>query len=108
LAGCGQGKDAGEGDDKERARLRRQSLTWLRAELAQWRKQFEGGEMMKFHADVQHSMRHWLEDSDFAGVRGPQALANLPETERQDWQKLWADVKELFANAGVKNFPQQK
>src|SRR5262249_30096661 len=33
LAGCGQGKDADKFDGKERARLRRQALDWLRAAL---------------------------------------------------------------------------
>ena len=49
-----------------------------------------------------------LGDTDFAGVRGPKALANLPEAERQDWQELWADVKELFAKVGGKSSPQEK
>src|SRR5437763_2953473 len=29
LAGCGQGKDADQSDEKERGRLRRQALDWL-------------------------------------------------------------------------------
>jgi tetratricopeptide (TPR) repeat protein len=36
LAGCGQGQDAAKLDDAERARLRRQALDWLRADLAAW------------------------------------------------------------------------
>jgi hypothetical protein len=34
-------------------------------------------------------------DADLAGVRDPLALEKLPEAERQDWQKLWADVDAL-------------
>ena len=75
--------------------------------LNQADKQFEGDEE-KLRAVVQQTMQHWLGDTDFAGVRGPKALANLPEAERQDWQKLWADVKELFAKAGGKSSPQEK
>jgi hypothetical protein len=30
---------------------------------------------------------------DFAGVRDREALARLPERERQAWQQLWADVR---------------
>src|SRR5262249_58594273 len=37
LAGCGTGKDAGQLEDPERARLRRQAVSWLRADLAAWR-----------------------------------------------------------------------
>src|SRR5262249_50925331 len=39
LAGCGQGKDADKLDDRERARLRKQALDWLRADLAHWAQQ---------------------------------------------------------------------
>jgi hypothetical protein len=47
-------------------------------------------------------MQHWLKDSDFAGVRGPEVLAQMPEAERSAWQKLWAEVEELFVRAGGK------
>jgi hypothetical protein len=42
-------------------------------------------------------MQHRLKDSDFAGVRGEEALAKLPEEERPAWRKLWADVAEMLA-----------
>jgi hypothetical protein len=32
-------------------------------------------------------------------VRGPDALAKLPEAEREQWQKLWADVQRLLDRA---------
>jgi tetratricopeptide (TPR) repeat protein/serine/threonine protein kinase len=102
LSGCGQGKDADKLDDRERTRLRRQALTWLRADLVTWRKQLESDEA-KIRPVVQQTMQHWLRDTDFAGVRGPEALAKLPQGERQDWPKLWADVKELFTKAGGKS-----
>jgi hypothetical protein len=41
-------------------------------------------------------MTHWLQDADFAGIRDAAALARLPEAERTDWQKLWADVAGLL------------
>jgi len=47
-------------------------------------------------------MQHWLQDADFAGVRSPQALAQLPEAERSAWQRLWAEVEELFVQVGGK------
>ena len=40
---------------------------------------------------------HWLTDPDFAGVRGGDALAKLPDAERQKWQKIWADVENTLA-----------
>src|SRR5262249_17083101 len=90
LAGCGRGKDADKLDDKERARLRSLALDWLCADL-----EVEGRLLDKDPAraasNVAKSMQHWLLDADFRGVRGPQALAELPEAERPAWQKLWKD-----------------
>jgi hypothetical protein len=42
---------------------------------------------------VQRALRMWQQDADFAGVRGD-ALARLPEAERQTWHQLWADVEQ--------------
>jgi hypothetical protein len=94
LAGCGQGKDADQSDDKERARLRRQALKWLRHDLAAWRSLLK-----EVPAKVRTKMRHWLKDPDFIGVRGTDALARFSEAERPDWQKLWADVAETLRKA---------
>jgi serine/threonine protein kinase/Flp pilus assembly protein TadD len=106
LAGCGQGEDAKSLDDKERARLRRQALDWLRADLAAWQKALEK-EPDKAPAGGQQ-LAHWLEDPDFAGVRGPEALAKLAETEREPWQKLWADVANTLARAQEKTASDKK
>src|SRR5262249_37490010 len=89
------GKDAGKLDDRERARLRQQASTWLRADLASWRKHLAAAEV-KLRPVVRKTMQHWLADTDFAGVRDPEALGKLPEAERQDWRKLWADVQDLW------------
>jgi tetratricopeptide (TPR) repeat protein len=107
LAAGGQGKDADKLEDRERARLRRQALTWLRADLAAWRKQWEVDEA-KWRPVVRQTMQHWLADTDLAGVRGLDALARLPEAERRDWQQLWADVQDLSAKAGEKSSRQEK
>jgi WD40 repeat protein/tetratricopeptide (TPR) repeat protein len=83
LAGCGQGKDADQADNKERARLRKQALKWLRGDLAAWRQMLEK-QPDKARTVVQQGMQHLLSDKDFHGVRGPEALAKLPADERQD------------------------
>jgi hypothetical protein len=44
-------------------------------------------------------MQHWLQDTDFAGVRAPEALAKLPERERKEWQALWEEVESLRKRA---------
>jgi Flp pilus assembly protein TadD len=98
LAGCGKGTDADKLDDKERARLRRQALDWLRANLEAW-VQAIGKEPDKVRLFLVQQMRKWLEDTAFAGVRGPEALAKFPEAERQPWRKLWDDVANTLAQA---------
>jgi serine/threonine protein kinase/tetratricopeptide (TPR) repeat protein len=101
LAGCGQGKDAAQLDDAERARLRRQALDWLRADLAAWG-QLLDKEPDKTRTTIQQTLRHWQQDADFAGVRGD-ALAKLPEAERHTWQQLWADVEKTLRKANDKD-----
>jgi tetratricopeptide (TPR) repeat protein len=98
LAGCGQGKDAAGLGDPERARLRGQALAWLRAELDDQRQRLDN-EPAKARPTVLQQMQHWPRDADLAGVRGAEALARLPEAERADWQKLWADVETLRRRA---------
>jgi hypothetical protein len=44
-------------------------------------------------------MQRWSGDAYFACVRSPDALAKLPEAERQEWQKLWQEVEELRKRA---------
>jgi serine/threonine-protein kinase len=95
LAGCGQGKDAKSLDEKERPRLRRQALDWLRADLAAWRGVLEK-EPARARLAAVNQLRHWQNDPDFAGVRGLIALAKLPEAERPAWRQLWADVEETL------------
>src|SRR5205823_5291621 len=98
LAGCGQGKDADQSDAKERARLRRQALDWLRADLTAYRRLLDK-EPDKARPVVHETMQHWLQDKDFTGVRGPAALAKLPEAERQQWQTLWQEIEALRQHA---------
>jgi tetratricopeptide (TPR) repeat protein len=98
LAGCGQGKDADKVDENERRRLRHQALDWLRADL-EAKRLLLVKDANKAGRTVAGSMRHWLDDPDFANVRGTKALAKLPEAERQPWEKLWKDVADLLKRA---------
>jgi tetratricopeptide (TPR) repeat protein len=106
-AGCGQGKDADKLDDKERARLRQQALDWLRADLDAWRRLLDRLPD-KGRPVLIKRMQHWQSDVDFAGLRGPQALARLPDAERPAWQKLWAGVAATLARAQAKASPGKK
>jgi tetratricopeptide (TPR) repeat protein len=100
LAGCGRGQDADKLAEKERASLRRQALDWLRADLDALGHLLETGpEPARHAARVAASLQHWLTDADFAGVRGPEALARLPEAEQQTWRQLWGDVRNSLTRA---------
>jgi tetratricopeptide (TPR) repeat protein/serine/threonine protein kinase len=93
LAGCGQGRDANQTADKERARLRRLAREWLHADLLAWARLLEN-EPGKVRSLLAKTMNDWHQDKDFAGVRGG-ALAKLPAAERLEWQKMWKEVAAL-------------
>jgi hypothetical protein len=101
LAGCGQGEDAPGAGEKERARLRKEALGWLGADLVSWRGRLAGGQPA-VRAEAQKLLQHWQQDPDLAGVRDKAALARLPAEERQAWQRLWADVGALLGKARPK------
>ncbi len=98
LAGCGHGQTARPLTDPERAGLRQQALDWLRADLAAWQGLLEE-KPAKLGPAVQQKMQQWQQDPDFADVRGPAALARLPQAERTEWQKLWQEVEALRQRA---------
>jgi tetratricopeptide (TPR) repeat protein len=99
VAGAGRGKDAANLDDKERARLRRQALDWLRADLAAYHRLLDK-EPAKARLVIKQRMQHWWQDADFSSVRGNDALGRLPEAERRAWRQLWDDVAALRKQAG--------
>jgi serine/threonine protein kinase/tetratricopeptide (TPR) repeat protein len=105
-AACGEGKDAAAFDDQERARLRRQALAWLQADLAGWCRLLEENPDQA-RAGVQGAMQWRQQDTDLAGVRSA-ALAKLPEGERQPWQQLWQDIDDLLKRAQGKPVPPKK
>jgi eukaryotic-like serine/threonine-protein kinase len=82
-------------EDTAKARLRKQALDWLRAELAAWKRVsmiVEPGNK-EF---VATTLAHWKQDADLASIRDEAELAKLPEAERKEWQTLWADVDALL------------
>jgi tetratricopeptide (TPR) repeat protein len=97
LAGAGRGEDPLT-DDAARSRWRKQAITWLRAELASLSKPVEGGKPGSA-AVVIRALRRWKSDPDLAGIRDTNALARLPESERNEAQALWVDVDRLLERA---------
>ncbi len=105
LAGCGVGKDA----DKPDAALRRQALDWLRADLEAWRGLLDKTpDRAGAAARVATVLQSWLADRNLAGVRGSEALARLPEAERQAWQTLWEDIACTQTRAQMRILPEKK
>ena len=79
LVGAGEGKDADNLDESERARWRRQALDWLKADLALCRKialTREG------YVSPQSRLQHWQTDPNLAGIRGA-AMGGKPGFTRR-------------------------
>ncbi len=91
LATAGQGKHGPPLDDATKAKLRRQALDWLQAELAASTRRLESGPSQDLSAIAQ-TLRFWEKDSDLAGIRETESLARLPADEQRVWHKLWADL----------------
>jgi hypothetical protein len=85
-------------DDKEKLRLRQQALDWLNADLALWENQVGTGNASAF-ALALRTLWAWQNNPGLASVRDKEGLAKLPERERKDWEKLWADVDTLRRRA---------
>ena len=91
-AGCGQGNDAADLSPSERAGLRKQALAWLQAELTGWNMELKYEPALE---GVIYETRRWRLDSRLNCVRSEEALARLPEAERDKWQELWRAVDSL-------------
>jgi serine/threonine protein kinase/Flp pilus assembly protein TadD len=85
-AAAGPGADQARLGERERAGLRRQALDWLRADLALRTRPRQGGK------PAGQAPTTWQTDTALAGVRDQAALEKLPDDERREWQRLWADV----------------
>jgi hypothetical protein len=73
-------------------------LDWLEEERAAWEKVVDSGDP-KGRTQANTAIVGWAIDPDLAGVRDPEALAKLPEAEREEWQALWTDVYALVKKA---------
>jgi tetratricopeptide (TPR) repeat protein len=84
--------DAERLDESARVNLRRRALDWLRASLDLATKLVSEGQVQP------SSLAFWQKDPMFSAVREPAELAKLPEEDREQWQRLWADVAAQIAN----------
>jgi protein O-mannosyl-transferase len=94
LAARGLGNDAAKLDEKERDRLRKQTLQSLQAELdlAAWT---TPGYKAQARAAAQQALWVFRRHPAFSEVRDPVAVAKLSDAERARWQKLWKDISAL-------------
>jgi tetratricopeptide (TPR) repeat protein len=98
LASAGRSKDAAPPDDRERARLRKQALDWLRADLELRARTLDTGTPAD-RAAVRDALREWQVDADLDCLREGAALASLPAEDRDAFTRLWADVSALSTKA---------
>jgi predicted ribosomally synthesized peptide with SipW-like signal peptide len=101
LAAAGLGQGEPPSDDRAKAKLRRQALDWLKAELAVWAKYLESGPP-QVRPLVVLTLNHWTKDTALAGIRDKAALARLPAEEHKAFTRLWADVAVLLKKAQEK------
>jgi tetratricopeptide (TPR) repeat protein len=98
LAGTGQATDDADLDAAGRRRWRNQAREWLRTNLAAWSKLLESGQAGD-RAEVQAMLWLCQKEPDFAAVRDPGRLADLPAQERDAWLQLWRKVEALARKA---------
>ncbi len=77
LAAAGQGKEEPPLDDAAKAKLRRQALDWLKADLTAWGQLLESGPPQARPFIVQ-TLNHWKQDNDLASIRDALALDETP------------------------------
>jgi tetratricopeptide (TPR) repeat protein len=97
-AATGKTEDVPRPGEAARVRLRGQALGWLRDDLKAWQRALETGGA-RGRAAVLGKMRFWKLTPDLAELREAKALGKLPEGERKEWQKFWADVEALRGRA---------
>jgi tetratricopeptide (TPR) repeat protein len=92
LAAAGKGKTTLDG--REKARVQKQALDWLRADLSLYARYVN--EKPSYRELVGQRLQSWQQDPELASAREAQALRELTLTEREAWEKLWTDVGVLY------------
>jgi Flp pilus assembly protein TadD len=90
-AARGEGREAGR-------RWREQAREWLRSELTAWEALAKRGAPKELE-ELRKQVNYWLKDGWLSSVRDKDALAELPDAERQAWGQLWDDVAALLERA---------
>jgi hypothetical protein len=81
-----------------RARLRQQTWALLHAEVAAAARQLASADPTEATA-ARQVLEALRSAPGLAGLRNPAALANIPESERQQWRTFWQEVDGLLRGA---------
>jgi tetratricopeptide (TPR) repeat protein len=100
-AGHGDGVDAKELDEKDRARWRKQALDWLRGDLDGLEKRLKSGKP-EDRTTLTATLKHWQRATDLVGLRDAAELAKLPADEQEACKKLWTEVQALLGKTEAK------
>jgi tetratricopeptide (TPR) repeat protein len=100
LAASGKGAGADKLEPSDKARLRRQALDWLQADLAAHGKHLEQNPATA--APIQKLLQRWLDEAALVGVRDAKELDALPAAEQLAWRQLWGEVDALRQKASQK------
>ena len=96
------GPSSGALDNAERVRWRNQALVWLKAELHALQELALNDQQQapangpKPAVVRQLITTRWLKDPELAGIREPEQLGNLPESERSTFAGLWEEARALL------------
>jgi eukaryotic-like serine/threonine-protein kinase len=97
-AGCGDGEDAAQLSDAERAVSREQARLWLRDDLIA-KKSLLTGAPTSERVALPEKLETWFKDPALACVRDEGKLRKVPSAERETWIRLWHDAESLRAEA---------
>jgi serine/threonine protein kinase/Flp pilus assembly protein TadD len=105
MAAAGEGTDAAQLGETERAQMRRQALDWLTAYLAA---QINRPETRTDLSRLRQTLNRWQKDREYAIVRDEAALVRLPEVEQEAWRRFWAEVAAAPARSQASRAPAEK
>ena len=98
LAASGEGSNKSPLEQTTKTTWRQRALEWLKADLAYLAKQLES-KNSEVKDLIRQTLRQWKAHRDLASVRDEKALAELPDSERKDWQAFWSEVAALLKKA---------
>jgi serine/threonine protein kinase/Flp pilus assembly protein TadD len=92
MTGCGRGQDAAAVPDEEKARWRRHALTWLQADLRDWRRAVSSAPGSMKNPAV-WALLLWRTGSGLAALHDSRFRDQLAADERDAWVSLFAEAE---------------